>query len=296
MIFDNIPDSVETNLTSDGIHYLYANTTMFGELKLGDLMMYSCLLRFLKSALIKKFPDKYSEHTLYFVLNRLGGLKVDQIRSMMSLMPSIWGGSTVTDTITCNIKQCLTGGNLWAFKCYLEECGISLTDINKNVIELGNTFCLTDEDKKDIYIMPVHGKQYNKVRNMSEKDIIRLVNSLPDSDRTINVIVKDSKLNKNYLLLHGRNRLTLIDHGMTWHEIVMNIISNCRLYISGDCGLTHLVSMICPKYKPEMRIYYNTSNHYIKKINNEFDKKCRTVNFKPFIANGSDDVQIIKQI
>jgi hypothetical protein len=279
-----------------GINYLYADTTMFGsKLRLGDFVMYSTLLFCLKQWLINDTDNDFTQDNFYFKLNRIGGLMIDNILSTLSLFPNVWRGFDVRKDGGCNVRQCCGGGNIWSFKMYLEERGIKLSDKqfnNQHVID-PSAFNLTGNKRNTIYIFPVRAKEYNTERNMSDRDLVKIIKKIDRRERIV-VITKDSNINIQRLRSECNRSLDRLDDSWTWLEIILEMMTNCSLYISGDCGLSHLVSMIHKDYKPMMELYYRTNDFIMSKPHNSYDESVSVINFIPYKPYLTDNMLIHK--
>ena len=301
-------NNLET-LYHNGKHYLYADSDMFGECKFGDLMMYGVYLFFLKKYLIRRRTYGFNEGNLFFIFNRrnkvdsvkecllskikgerfISTTSANELRSILYLFNNVWGGIEVNESGKYNIRQIVSGGNIWSFKAYLDS--ISKTINPKDSIIDPSRLLVSRNQRRKIYFNPVRGKKYNIERNMDDEEIVTIINNHSARD-TINLITKGTDINFTTINDKTKCRLINIDNRYSWDDIVLDLLSDCKLYISGDCGLTHFVSLIGMIYKPEMEIYYRTRSCKNKVELNEFDNYEAT--FTPYSPYGSlDKIKII---
>jgi len=294
------------------IHYLYADSNMFGDCKFGDLMLYSTYLYFLKRYLITYYPDKFNQDNLFFIFNKrthttslqqcflskikgeafLPNINPYELRSVLMLFNKVWGGMEVNESGKYNIRQIVSGGNIWSFKTYLDENKITIP-ITEKIID-PSKILITHNKRNKIIFNPVRGKKYNIERNMDDDEIIKIINECNVKD-TINLVTKGTDINFKYIKDNTRNRLVNYDSKYSWDAMLLDIFSDCKLYIGGDCGFTHFVSLIDIKYKPEMMIYYRTRDFMNKVKCNEFDRDTHIINFMPYKPYENDTIKIIKE-
>lgn len=293
-IFNLKTDDVQTKF-QDGVNLIGVDTTWMGTpMRLGDFSMTSCMLFCLKHQLINMYPDRFNNANLFFELNRVGGLQVKDPLVTMSLFPNVWRDITTGADDWYNVRNLISGGNVWSFKAYLEINGIKLPEICEGQHILDPTqynIPLVDRDK--VYLYPVRHKEYNIERNMDDKLLIQIINSIKSP---VTLITKDLTDNFNHVK-RSCNNVTIMDN-MPWSKILLSIIRDSKIFISGDCGLSHLVSMIHEDYKPAMNIYYRTSPFIMDKPLNQFDRYIKQndipidfIPYSPYLT----DVMNIKQ-
>ncbi len=284
-----------STLDIDEKHYLAVDTTMMGSpMRLGDLSMLSCMLFCLKYQLINEQPERFNNDNLFFILNRVGGLLVNDIMLTLSLFPNVWGDIEINAPDWYNVRQLISGGNVWSFKQYLDTHGIKLNDVvkGKHVVDPSH-FCIspTNANKQNVFLFPVRNKKYNIERNMSDELLIKIINKF---NRPVKLIIKDIPDNFEHVI-RSCNNVSVIRNNVSWMNIMLDIMKTGIHYISGDCGLTHLISLVHEGYKPSMEIYYNTKPYHMKKPLNQFDRAATLpIDFKPY-SPYLTDITIINQ-
>lgn len=278
-----------TTKQHNDIHYLYADSDMFGDCRFGDLMMYGTLLFFLKKYLIKEFP-LFNENNLYFIFNRRKSLYMlnGSLRFTLNLFNNVWAGIDTNESNKFNIRQIIDPGNLWAFKTFLDQNKITI-DASDKIIDPKRT--LVPFNKRDkIYINPIRQKKYNIERNLTDQEIISIINKI-SLNETVYIITEDNNLDirKINQYIDHRIKEVSLDDDYEWSDILINMMSSCKRYIGGDCGLTHFVSLLDITYKPDIDIYYRTKSFTPKKIFNQFDESVKEVDFKPYCPYGEND-------
>jgi hypothetical protein len=302
------PDFNISTYKKDGIEYLFVDTDWMGSpMRVGDLTMTSCLLYFLKNELICKYPDRFNRENLYFILNRSnhGDVLVRSLPVFLSFFPYIWKdyyNTTINrfvddnnpaniDNININnVKQILSGGNIWSFKYYLEKNGIQLNIDNRfdyGVVDPRH-FAIASNGRKNTYFYPVMEKEYNCERNMTLNEIADIINNEPDD--TVTLIIKDlTDIDLMDLNRICKYRFKILSQHYNWSHLFLEIMSKGGKFISGDCGLTHFISMIHPDYRPDMDIRYRTKDFDMKKTLNHFDRfafdnknEFGLIDFKPY--------------
>ncbi len=279
----------------DKYYYLNANTTMFGDsLRLGDFVMYTTYLFYLKQHLIYISPDIFNQNNLYFKLNRIGGLLIGDILSTMSLFPSVWRGFINTNRDKHNINQIVTGGNIWSFKTYLTDRSIGLTNKQYNgldIISLNSYNIKKDIAPNKVFILPVRNKLYNTERNLTDSEIVSIVNNIPMTN-LVTIISKDNGIDVDSIRRQCGREIEEIGDNVSWLEIVLLLAKECRKYISGDCGFSHLVSALPLKFRPRIELYYRTTPFKMTSPTNKFDRLVNEINFIPYDPYLTDSIQI----
>lgn len=292
MIFNFKTDKFTTERNSNG-NILYADSTMFGnDLRLGDFVMYSLLLFCLKSQLIAMYPKRFNSTNLYFKLNMIGKCCINDIDILMKWFPNVWKNNRIINKSQNNINQLIDGGNLWAFKCYLERTNIKLNNSifkNYHLIDPVEGFN-RDTNPSTVYIFPVRKKNYNTERNFNYKMIYDIIVGL-NLNKKVVVITKDTDIKFHYLTKTIKRDLTELND-KSWNDIILDIIKDGERLITGDCGLAHFISMIKAFNKPRLTVYYKTAAHIITAPMNEFDKKMKVINFKPYSPYITDSISI----
>ncbi len=279
-------------------YYLYVDSNWFGDhLRLGDFTMVSCILLLIKQQIINSMPSKYTNNNVYFILNNVGGVHITRINELMQLFPNIWSTITLNKSNRYNIRQILSGGNIWAFKMYMESNNIRQDkDIaehfnGQHVIDPRVNYLnsLTGNKKNDVFILPIRGKDYNTERNLTDTLLTRIINNVIIPHDNVYVITKD---NEYRIGKYNKNVVELGDN-MQWIDIIFMIMNRAKLYISGDCGMSHFISMCMPIYKPrEIRLYYRTKPCNIHKPLNQFDNVHRECTFTPYMPYTTDILTI----
>jgi hypothetical protein len=289
-MFELRSDRFDT-IIRNNIHYLYADSNMFGDCKFGDLMMYSTYLYYLKKYILFYWPNKFNRDNIFFIFNIRDQIKIDDLQIILSLFNSVWKGYDIIEGGKYNINQLVTRGNIWSFKTYLENNNIHLTDDDVPIINPFNVG-VSYNKRNSVFIYPVRDKDYNVERNMSLTDIISVIDNVSIRDR-IYLITKGNGLDFSDIRAHTNRNLTEINDDINWTEILFMIMSMCKLYVGGDCGLSHFVGLIDKLYQPEMKIYYNTTPLIMKDKINEFDKGVDEVTFTPYNAYKESSLTII---
>jgi hypothetical protein len=285
--------SMFNTVVRNNIHYLFADSDMFGDCKFGDLAMYSTYLHYLKRFIIFYWP-KYNQDNLFFIFNKRSEMKIDNLHGILSLFSNVWKGIDSIEGGKFNIRQLVKAGNLWAFKTYLDNNDIYLTDNDRPIIDPFG-MCISHNKRNAVYVLPVMNKRYNVERNMSIETVVNIIRHAPTMSKVF-LITKDSGADYKEIRSRSNRNLTELGDDMSWTDILIQIMSNCKLFISGDCGLSHFVSVIDKKYKPEMIIYYNTLPLKMDKRFNEFDREVNEVNFTPLRTYKDSKLTIINNI
>lgn len=293
MLFNIKTKNIQT-LKVQGIHLISVDTNWMGTpMRLGDLTMTSCMLLALKHQLIRQHKE-FNRDNLFFQLNRVGGLKVNRLFQTLRLFPNVWHGVEVDAPRWYNVRNLMNGGNIWSFKCFLERQNLRLNDVagDMHVVDPMEFDISTKGPRNMTYLFPVRHKEYNVERNMSDAVLIDILKGISGP---VTLITKDVNDNLDNVIKSHKNIRTV---NIAWIDIILSIITDGKLFISGDCGLTHLISMIRPEYKPAMDIYYKTNPFKIGKMHNDFDndagihKNTSPINFKPYSPYLTDELNI----
>jgi len=146
------------------------------------------------------------------------------------------------------------------------------------------------DNPKTVYIYPVRNKTYNIERIFSYNNILNIIKGIR-SHNNIVIITKDTDIKIDQLRKGCNRNLTNLT-SIPWHEIINTIITDGERLITGDCGLTHFFSLLRPDYQPRLIIYYKTKSFINNNPMNEFDKKIKVVNFKPYSPYSLDKISI----
>jgi hypothetical protein len=116
----------------------------------------------------------------------------------------------------------------------------------------------------------------------------------------IKLIVKDNyNVPKKWITDLNLNVNVELIKSESWEDIIKGVMTECLLYIGGDCGFTHFVCSLHDKYRPKRIIcYYNTNGlnvnpNTVKKVVKYPNKVEKYVQFKPWTLFEGANINIL---
>lgn len=292
-----IPDNLKF-YNYNNINYISIDSDYFGKVvRFGDFVMMSSLLFIIKLNIIKKYDDINKDNLFFYIRNK-GNIKLNNFNNLQKLFNNLYKNNISIKSNDYDFKQILPKGNLWLYKCYLDNCNYRIDDNYKMIVP---DISLNDINKNTIYILPVFKKMYNRERNWSIEMLINIIKSVSLLDNIKIISIDNYKLsNKDKEKLKEIREDIIFLTKVSWQDIINGISLTCKEFISGDCGMTHFVSALSKPYSPNKVIcYYNTKGivegikTFYKYFTNH-DSLKQNVNFKPYSLYKCSNV-IIKE-
>jgi hypothetical protein len=286
-----MPFIIPTNIkfyVNDNKYYIIIDSDYFGEVvRFGDFVMMSSLLFIIKLNLIASY-EKLTADNFYFYLNNKNNIKLNNVNRLFKLFKNLYDYKVRINKSqykNYNFDQILPRGNLWFYKCYLNNCNYRLLNNYKMIVP---EVSADDVDKNTVYILPVINKTYNIERNWNIDMISNIIKGV-DNTYNIKIISLDNyRLNKTNERLLKKVRSDIIFlKKVNWYDIINGISLTCKEFIGGDCGMMHFVCALSKPYSPDkITCYYNTKDckegtKVFFKYLTHSDKISNEVNFKP---------------
>jgi len=282
-------------------YYLIIDSDYFGKvIRFGDFVMLSNLLFIIKINLIEQYENLNIDN-FYFYLNNKNNITLNNLNRLFKLFKNLYDHKVninKTQYHIYNFNQILPKGNLWFYKCYLDNCNYKLSNKYKMILL---DIIPEDINKNTVYILPVINKTYNIERNWNMpmlKNIIKIIDKR-DNIKIISVDNYQLSETNERLLKQVRSDIIFLKN-VNWYDIINGISLTCKEFIGGDCGMMHFVSALSEPYSPnKITCYYNTRNCkegikvFYKYLTNH-DNISSAVDFKPLALYKTTNIIIKK--
>ena len=282
----------------NNINYISIDSDYFGRVvRFGDFVMMSSSLFIIKLNIMKKY-DYLNKDNFFFYIKNKRNIKLNNFNNLQKLFKNLYKNDVIIKSNDYDFKQILPKGNLWLYKCYLDNCNYRIDNDYKMIVP---NISLEDINKNTVYILPVFKKAYNKERNWTIKMLIDIIKNISLEDNIKIISIDNYKLsNKDKLQLKEIREDIIFLTKVSWQDIINGISLTCKEFISGDCGMMHFVSALSEPYSPsKIKCFYNTRGlvedikTFYKYFTNH-DSLKPNVNFKPYALYKNTNIEIIK--
>ena len=262
-------------------------------MRLGDQSIMANILFNIKRKLISLYPKRFNQENLYFKYDNDISKNLVGINDLIKYGPGLFDGPSVTLPSNIveryNINQIQPRFHNWKVNAFYRRQNWTLSDTAfphvPLVPQLINHYNGMNKDR--VLILPTTGKTYHVERNQTNRMIINMINSLPSHYNNIYIINKDVYRRNLTDIERGTDRnITLLGDDQYWNEIVDIATQLCDVYISGDCGFSHLLANM-----------YNSPNNFINFYRTRRSRDTMQYSsWRKCVVNKPDNEKILKGI